>query len=114
MAKSGSVDLSKFSIEELETLAQDAQAEIAARKEAERQRVLSQMRELAASLGLTLQDMARMDRTSGGGAAASTAAVPARYRHPGDPSLTWTGRGKRPAWLTEALASGKTLDDFAA
>lgn len=25
---------------------------------------------------------------------------------------TWGGRGRRPTWLNEALASGKTLEDF--
>ena len=27
---------------------------------------------------------------------------------------TWSGRGRRPGWLKEALASGKTLDDLKA
>lgn len=25
---------------------------------------------------------------------------------------TWSGRGRRPAWINEALAAGKSLDDF--
>lgn len=25
---------------------------------------------------------------------------------------TWSGRGRRPLWLTEALAAGASLDDF--
>jgi len=25
---------------------------------------------------------------------------------------TWTGRGKRPGWLTQALAAGKSVEDF--
>jgi DNA-binding protein H-NS len=113
MAKSGNsggVDLSKLSVEELETLVRDAQAEIVARKEAERERVLQQMRELAASLGMTLEDVLRMEKRSGGGGGG---AVQAKYRHPDNPDLTWSGRGKRPAWVTEALASGKTMDDLA-
>jgi DNA-binding protein H-NS len=119
MAKSNSsntgTDLSKLSIEELETLVKDAQAEITARREAERERVFGQMRELAASLGLTLEDVVRQQRAKGGvvkgGAAASS--VAAKYRHPSDPNLTWSGRGKRPAWIAEALASGKSLEDLA-
>lgn len=27
---------------------------------------------------------------------------------------TWAGRGRRPAWLNEALARGKSLEDFRA
>ena len=35
-----------------------------------------------------------------------------RYRNPAAPSETWSGRGKRPRWLTAQLHSGKKLDDF--
>lgn len=115
MAKSsGNIDLSKLSIEELETLVKDAQAEITARREAERERVLGQMRELAASLGLTLEDVVRMERGKGAGkGGGAAAAVAPKYRHPSDPNLTWSGRGKRPAWIAEALAAGKSLEDLA-
>ena len=109
MAKSSNTDVSKLSIEELEGLVKDAQAEITARREAERERILGQMRELAASLGMTLEDIGRLERGKGGAASG----VPPKYRHPNNPLLTWTGRGKRPAWITEALASGKSLKDLA-
>lgn len=102
------IDLSKLSVEELQTLAQDIEQEIVTRREAERERVLTQMRELAGSLGMSLEDVLKMERGKGGGGV-----VAAKYRHPEDPSLTWTGRGKRPAWVNEALASGKSLEDLA-
>jgi DNA-binding protein H-NS len=35
-----------------------------------------------------------------------------KFRNPEQPSETWTGRGKKPRWLTEQLKSGKQLDDF--
>jgi DNA-binding protein H-NS len=35
-----------------------------------------------------------------------------KFRNPEVPSETWSGRGKRPRWLSKLLASGKTLDDF--
>jgi DNA-binding protein H-NS len=106
MAKNG-IDLSKLSIEELQTLARDIETEIVTRRAAERERVLAQMRELAASLGTTPEELLREER--GGGAV-----VPPKYRHPDNPGLTWSGRGKRPTWVNEALAAGKTLDDLAA
>jgi DNA-binding protein H-NS len=106
MAKNG-IDLSKLSIEELQALARDIETEIVTRRAAEKERVLNQMRELAGSLGMTLEELLREER---GGV--STA--PPKYRHPDNPGLTWSGRGKRPAWINEALASGKTLDDLVA
>ena len=108
MAKGNSIDLSKLSIEEMEALAKDIEAEIISRREAERERVLAQMRELAASIGTTPEELLR--RT--GRPAEKVVAV--KYRHPDDPALTWAGRGKRPQWVADALAAGKTLEDLAA
>jgi DNA-binding protein H-NS len=72
------------------------------------------MRELAATLGLTLEDVGRMERGKGGAIKGSAgASVAPKYRHPSDPNLTWSGRGKRPAWIAEALAAGKSLEDLA-
>jgi DNA-binding protein H-NS len=104
MAKTG-FDLSKLSIEELQNLARDIEVEIVNRRVMEKERVLNQMRELASSLGLSLEEFLRQE-----GISSNTVAV--KFRHPENPSLTWSGRGKRPAWVNEALASGKTLEDL--
>lgn len=37
---------------------------------------------------------------------------PAKYRNPANPAQTWTGRGRQPAWIKEALAANKSLDIF--
>jgi len=106
MAKSNSIDLSKFSIEELQALARDIETEVVTRREAERERVLAQMRELAASIGTTPEELL------GPGDKGRVKVVP-KYRHPDDPSLTWTGRGKRPTWVVEWVSSGRSLDEAA-
>ncbi len=36
------------------------------------------------------------------------------YRNPNDPSQTWTGKGRRPAWILELLREGMTFDDMLA
>jgi len=38
--------------------------------------------------------------------------VKPKYRNPGDPGQTWTGRGKRPRWFAAALAAGKKDKDL--
>lgn len=110
MAKSGGIDLSKLSIEELENLVRDAQAEIVSRKETEKQRVLDQIRELAASIGMTPEALLKQQA---GGKGRAGGSVEAKYRNPDDPSQTWSGRGKRPQWVNDALAAGKSLEDLA-
>jgi DNA-binding protein H-NS len=110
MAKSTNIDLSRLTIPELQALAQEIETEIVTRRESERQRVLDQMRELAGSIGLSLEEMLgspeRGDRVA-------KAKVAAKYRHPDDPSLTWSGRGKRPNWVKEWTTSGKAIEDLA-
>ena len=38
--------------------------------------------------------------------------VPPKYRHPDDNSLTWTGRGLKPKWVSLLLENGIKLDDL--
>lgn len=102
------IDLSKLSLEELQALAKDIEQEIVSRREQERERVLAQMRELADSIGMSLEDLLRQER----GRARVPAAAVVRYRHPENAALTWAGRGKRPQWIVEWLASGRTLEDL--
>jgi DNA-binding protein H-NS len=40
------------------------------------------------------------------------AARPAKYAHPENASVTWSGRGRQPGWVKEALAKGKSLEEF--
>jgi DNA-binding protein H-NS len=42
-----------------------------------------------------------------------TAAAPAVMKYRDEQGRGWVGRGKRPQWLRDALAAGKSLQDFA-
>src|SRR5579863_4803408 len=35
-----------------------------------------------------------------------------KYQNPDQPSETWSGRGKQPRWLTAALKTGHTIEEF--
>ena len=43
-----------------------------------------------------------------------TQRTPAAFAHPSDASLTWTGRGRRPAWVAAWIEEGGTLEDLRA
>lgn len=45
-------------------------------------------------------------------AKAKTRASAPKFQHPTNPDLTWSGRGRRPRWVTEALETGQTLEDL--
>lgn len=102
--------MSNLSLNDL--LAQKAAIErqIADTMKTERAEAVAQVRALMAQYGLTVADIgnkapAPVKRTG-------TSKVAAKYRDPatGD---SWSGRGLKPKWLSAALASGRTLADFA-
>ncbi|WP_342778599.1 H-NS family nucleoid-associated regulatory protein [Paracoccus laeviglucosivorans] len=41
------------------------------------------------------------------------APVAAKYAHPENPDQTWTGRGRKPRWVQDALDEDKKLEDLA-
>lgn len=78
--------------------AQIAEAQSVARAEG-----LQKVKALMAEYGLTATDLVRVDRKP-------RVKVPPKYRD--GAGNTWTGRGVQPVWLREALAAGKTLEQF--
>ncbi len=38
--------------------------------------------------------------------------VAPKYRNPGKPAETWSGRGRRPRWVEEQMAAGRSLSDL--
>jgi DNA-binding protein H-NS len=47
-------------------------------------------------------------------AASPTPKEPKRPKYSDANGNTWSGRGKRPTWIMQALAEGKTLEDLVA
>ncbi len=99
------INLYSYSIPELQALARDIEVELKRRGDEERKRVLAQMKELAASVDMTLEEVMAYSSTK------KTKGEP-KFQNPENPRQTWTGRGKRPSWIKAALAQGKALDDL--
>jgi DNA-binding protein H-NS len=38
--------------------------------------------------------------------------VAPKYRNPGNPAETWSGRGRKPRWVEEQVAAGRGLSDL--
>jgi len=78
----------------------------------ERSGVIEEIRKKIAEYGITASDLKLTGRATGrrtGAVAAARGA--AKYRGP--TGETWSGgRGRKPRWVTEALAAGKSLSDF--
>ena len=78
----------------------------------ERSSVIEELRRKIAEYGLTAGDLKLTARAGKRAASAPVAkASSAKYRSP--TGETWSGgRGRKPRWVTEALAAGKSLADF--
>lgn len=81
--------------------------ELAERKKQERASAIEQVRELMARFEIAPEDLIKY----GNRRTRKTGRVAPKYRDQN--GNTWTGRGIKPRWLAEALASGATLGDFA-
>lgn len=62
---------------------------------------------LARDLGYSLAELVGTETKS------SRAPAAAKYRHPENAALIWSGRGRKPQWFVEALGAGKTASDLA-
>ncbi|MDR6519018.1 DNA-binding protein H-NS [Variovorax paradoxus] len=79
----------------------------------ERSGVIEEVRRKIAEYGLTASDLKLTGRAASvkRGANAAPAKAAAKYRSP--TGETWSGgRGRKPRWVTEALAAGKSLSDY--
>lgn len=99
------IELQELSIQELQALSRDLEGELKRRGGEERKKVLAQMKELAASVDMTLQEVITYS------SAKKTKGQP-KYQNPENPKQTWTGRGKHPFWIKAALEQGKALDEL--
>lgn len=105
-----SIDLSTLSLDELKALRRNVDRAIDGWQERKRREALAAAEEAARNHGFNLAELGvAAGRTRRAGKPASAA----RYANPADPTQTWSGRGRRPAWINAALDSGKSLDDLA-
>ncbi len=103
-------DLSKMSPKELDELIQEAQAVKAGARDRARSTLRAKFDTDLAREGFTINEV-----YPGRGGARKNAggASVARFRHPDNPAMTWTGRGRKPNWLVDALKRGAKMDSFA-
>lgn len=104
------MDLSELSVAELNKLLIEIPKEIVRREKGEKARIRKELEALAAAQGYSLEEL-----LGDGGEKTKRAGKPvaAKYRHPEEPSLTWSGRGRQPKWVAEFLANGGKLESLA-
>ncbi len=101
------MDLTALSVAELNKLLADIPKEIVRREKGEKARFRKELEALAAKSGYSLEEL-----LADGGEKAKRVGKPvaAKYRHPDEQSLTWSGRGRQPKWVAEFLANGGKIE----
>ena len=100
-------DLEALSLNELKKIQKDLAKAISTFEDRQKAEARAKVEVLARDLGYSLAELVGTETKS------SRAPAAAKYRHPENPALTWSGRGRKPQWFVEALKAGKTANDLA-
>lgn len=100
------MDLSRLTLSDLRTLQEQVAQEIKLREQQELARAREQIIAIAQSVGMPLKELLSNEVRAREVNGSSTA----RFRHPGNKSLRWSGRGRKPKWVKDWVASGQPLD----
>lgn len=110
------IDFDAMSMEELRALRVRLDRAIASFEDRKRREALAAIEAAAREHGFALADLTgkggRGRRGTAAGSSPRTSGE-AKYANPDEPSMTWSGRGRRPRWVSEKIESGKSLDDMA-
>ena len=108
------VNLSGMSLKDLEALKTRVEKAISKYEKKEKAKALAAVKAAAKKLGYSLSELTGETGTAPRKTASKKSAKAGQVTHrdPANPENTYGGRGPRPKWLKEALAAGKSLDDF--
>jgi DNA-binding protein H-NS len=100
------LDLEAMSLKELKSLQRDLAKAVASYEDRQKAEARAKLDALAKEMGYSLANFAGI----AGGAKTTKArrsSGEAKYRHPENSALTWTGRGRKPKWFSDHVNAGK-------
>ena len=98
-------NLDKMSYAELLKLQKRVEEAISAKRVEDAADTKEQLRAVAEKAGFDLNEL--FGRRRGKRGASSV-----KFRNPKDTSQTWSGRGRKPNWIVDAVKKGAKLDSF--
>ncbi|MTH33339.1 H-NS histone family protein [Paracoccus limosus] len=98
------LELEKMSLRELRDLRNKIERAVSTFEERRKREALAAVENAAREFGFTFADLAEVKTSRG--------KVAPKYANPQDPEATWTGRGRKPRWVQDALDNGKKLEDL--
>jgi len=105
MSKNKAIDLEDLDVDELRAITENAQQLIAKKQHQRLYDAYVQFEKIAeesnASIEEILEAGEKLEKKRN-----------IKYRNTDNQEETWTGRGRKPTWLVEALAAGRDLAEF--
>lgn len=100
-------NFNKLSESDLADVIAQAEQELQARKDKKRKEIITQIKQLASSIGVAVEisEFGRKSSRKG-------QKVPAKYQNPTNPVQQWSGRGMKPNWLKELIDQGHKIEEF--
>ena len=101
------IDLNSLSLKDLKDMQSQVARAISGYEDRRKKELIAELDEIAKAKGFSFAEL--------------TGAVPgrklspsvAKYANPANAADTWSGRGRKPRWFSEALARGKKPEDLA-
>ncbi len=101
------IDLNTFSLKDLKDLQSQVARAIAGFEDRRKREALAELEEIARAKGFSLAEL------TGSAPTRKRSPSTAKYANPANAADTWSGRGRKPRWFSEALAKGKRPEDMA-
>lgn len=102
------IDLTAMSRKELLQLQDDVEKALKEAEQRERREALKAAEQAAAEFGFSLAELSGEAKRGTG----KPSKTPPKYRNPEDPEQTWSGRGRKPQWVHDALTRGADITDL--
>ena len=102
------MSLEKYTHKDLLELQQEVAIAISRRRGEELAELKRKMVAIAGESGFEIDELLGSGKRGG-----KRGPVAVKYRNPKDTTQTWTGRGRKPNWVVDALKKGQKIESFA-
>ena len=99
-------NLEAMSLKELRQLQKDLAKAISSYEDRHKAEARAKLDAIAKEMGYSLADLIGVEVKT------TRAPAVAKYRHPDNAALTWSGRGRKPQWFADHINAGKDLSEL--
>ena len=100
-------NLETLSLKELRQLQKDLAKAISTYEDRHKAEARTKLEAIAKEMGYSLAELIGVEVKT------PRAPAAAKYRHPENAALTWSGRGRKPQWFADHINAGKDPSDLA-